>query len=91
MLPIKTRMRHWASWCQVKHLDFSQLHSVTEVANCIYCVVIVFPGSGSITETTAHHCSDSSLSTLGFLSLQKTQSEASEGGEFLGSEAEIWC
>ena len=54
MLPLKTRMRHCASWCPVKHLGFPQLHSIIEIGNCFSCMVIVFPGSACTTETTAH-------------------------------------
>lgn len=62
-----------------------------EVTNCIACVVIAFPGSGFITEPTAQQLqTPADLPWASLVRLQKTQSEASEGGELLGSEAETW-
>lgn len=88
MLALKPRMGHHAPLCQVKDLGLSHLGSMIELANNISHVVSAFPRSESINKTTAHQL-DSSLSAMGCLSLQKTWSEASEVGEFAGSEAEI--
>nr|XP_058906564.1 zinc finger protein 674 isoform X2 [Kogia breviceps] len=51
-----------------------------EVASCIACVVIAFPGSGFITEPTAQQLqTPADLPWASLVRLQKTQSEASEG------------
>ena len=88
---LKTRVRHCAFWWQGKLWGFPQLGSIMEVANCIACVVIAFPGSGFITEPTAQQLqTPADLPWASLVRLQKTQSEASEGGALPGSEAETW-
>lgn len=93
MLPLKTRMRHCASWCPVKHLGFPQLHSIIEIANCFSCMVIVFPGSACITETTDHQLQIPAYLTWVSLVYRRpslrSQKEVSSPGQRQRSGAEV--
>lgn len=84
MLTPKTRTRHCASSCPGKHLGFPQLPCIIGVADCISYVVIVFPGSGCVAETSARLHAPAYVPWAPIVSLRKSSCEASGGGEFPG-------
>ncbi|XP_046507284.1 zinc finger protein 674-like isoform X1 [Equus quagga] len=97
MLTPKTRTRHCASSCPGKHLGFPPLPCIIRVADCISCVVIVFPGSGCVAETSARLHAPAYVPWAPIVSLRKSRCEASggdlhplSGAEQDGQVPEFW-
>lgn len=84
MLIFKTRTRYCVFLCLGKYLGFFLFFCIIGVVDCIFCVVIVFLGSGCVVEISARFYVLVYVFWVSIVSFRKSSCEVLGGGEFFG-------